>query len=88
MSNVARYLTPPEIARMWGTSVKKVLAFIDSQELPAIDLATNRGSRPRWKVTPEALAQFELTRRSLPAQPSVARRSPRKRDTAHVIQFV
>lgn len=88
MSNVVRYLTPPEIARMWGTSVKKVLAFIDSQELPAIDLATNRGSRPRWKVTPEALSQFELSRRSLPAQPRTATRRRKKRDAEHVIQFV
>src|SRR5437660_5835359 len=40
-------LTPPEVAKMWGITPEKVIAFIRSGELRAINVATRLGGRPR-----------------------------------------
>jgi excisionase family DNA binding protein len=41
------YRTPPEIARRLGVGPEKVLAWIRSGELAAVNLATTRHGRPR-----------------------------------------
>ena len=69
-------LTPPEIARMWGIKSQKVIAWIRSGELRAINAAENAsGYRPRFLVDVEDLALFELQREAKP----VERRPRRKR---------
>ena len=82
------YMTPPELARLWGVSVKKVLGFVEGGELPAIDLATKRGGRPRWKISAEAIAQFELVRGSAPKPATPAPRRRKPASDSRVIQFV
>lgn len=60
-----RKLTPPEVAEMWGVSNDKILAFIRSGELRAINAATpGRSQRPRYLIDLDDLADFER-RRSL-----------------------
>lgn len=51
-----------------------VLAWIRSGELRAIDVSRNRGGKPRWRVTPEALEAFELIRTPSPPPPRKRRR--------------
>ncbi len=78
-----RAATPSQIARKYGVGVHKVLHWIGTGELRAINVATNVVGRPRWVVTADALADFER-RRS--AQPKPApRRHPRKK--IDVIEF-
>ncbi len=57
-----RKLTPPMIARTWGIDVKKVIAWITSGELRAINGATHPGQRPRFLVDVDDLKTFEAAR--------------------------
>ena len=75
-------LTPPEIARRWGVSPEKIIGFIRSGELRAINGATNCGGRPRYLVDVTDLALFEQRRSVTPMPKMRKRRAP-----AGVIQF-
>ena len=57
-STTTKWLTPPNIAESLGVDPAKVLVWINSGELEASDVATKRGGRPRWRVSPEALERF------------------------------
>jgi hypothetical protein len=59
-----QYMTPPKIAAELGVSVNKVLHWITRGELPAVDISTDRATRPRWKVAVEDLAAFLESRRN------------------------
>lgn len=69
----ARYLTPPEIANRFGCKPETVIAWIRSGELAAINLARRGSLRPRYRVSPEALATFEQTRSVVPRTPPVSK---------------
>ena len=77
-------LSPPEVARRWGVSAEKVIAWIRSGELRAIDAATHRGGRPRYLVDLVDLAEFEA-KRAVVATPATHRR--RRRKDPAVIQY-
>ena len=70
-------LSPPQIARRWGVSPQKMLAWIGSGELRAINAATRLGGRPRFLIDVADLAAFE-ERRAVVATPAAVRR--RRRD--------
>ncbi len=72
-----RKLTPPEVALEWGLDVSKVIAWIRTGELRAMNAARNvNGSKPRFLIDREALAEFERARSTGPvAKPVRARRS-------------
>ncbi len=78
-------LTPPEIARMWGVSVEKVLTWIRTGELTAINAATSRTGRPRYLVDVKALAAFEDRRQVVAQTATTPRRKPRQKQG--VIEF-
>lgn len=70
-------LTPPEIAERYGVSPDKVLAWIRSGELRAINLATTPGGRPRYRIDLADLLAFEQRRAAQPvARPARRRQSP------------
>lgn len=77
------YFSPPEVARLFGVNPGKVLGFIRSGELPAVNVAASLTGRPRWRISPSDLAIFEQ-RRSAGKPPPVRRR--RRRDE-HIIEF-
>ena len=77
-------LRPTDIARRYRVSVHKILRWIATSELRAINVATDIARRPRWIVTPEALAEFER-RRAAQLAPAPRRRRRKKR--ADVIEF-
>jgi hypothetical protein len=76
--------SPPEIARAWGISVAKVLAWIKAGELLAVNAATRATGRPRYLVDVEDLADF-AARRSTVSPPLP--KSHRRRQPAEVIEF-
>ncbi len=77
--------SPAEIAIRWGCKVDKVLTLIGSGELVAINVATNRnGGKPRWRISPEALDDFERGRTTQPKLKPVTRRRKTKTE---VIKF-
>ncbi len=61
--------TPPEIARRWGISPEKVVGWIRSGELKAMNAATRIGGRPRYLIDARDLEAFELRRSVAPKQP-------------------
>jgi len=67
-------VTPPQVAAMWGISVAKVVGWIRSGELRAIDASSNRKQRPRYLIDIEDLAEFEQRRSTIPRPKSVPRR--------------
>ncbi|MDY0168499.1 MAG: helix-turn-helix domain-containing protein [Thermoguttaceae bacterium] len=73
-----RALSAAALARRLGVHPHKVLGWIRSGELRAVDLAERRGGRPRWKIMPAALDEFLSARQSQPPTP----RRRRRRQTA------
>jgi Helix-turn-helix domain len=74
-----RYLTPPQVARLFGVAPEKIVAFIRDGELQAIDMARRGSRRPRYRIAPHALQDFERQRMPHPPAPKPApRRSQRK----------
>jgi transposase len=52
-----------ELAERWGVNISKVGEWIRRGELRALNVAqTIKGHRPRYRVTAEAVADFERVR--------------------------
>jgi len=81
-SSPARYLTPPQIAAQLGVKPDRVLRWIRTGVLSAINLSDGR-LRPRFRVAPSDLEIFLSTRRV--AAPTRVVRRPRQ--DANVIAF-
>jgi len=71
---VTRKHSPPAIAKAWGIDPAKVVGWIRSGELPAVNAATKPNGRPRWLVDETDLHAFELARRSTPPTPAIRHR--------------
>jgi hypothetical protein len=69
-----KYLTPPELGKLWGVGGDKVLALIHSGELRAVNLAVNGAGRPRFRIAESEIRRFEEVRTSKPPVPKVRRR--------------
>ena len=70
-----RTLTVEEVAQRYAVGPKTVRQWIDAGELRAVNCGRRLGSRkPRFRVTPEALAAFELLRMPTPPPPQTRRR--------------
>lgn len=78
-------ITPPTLAKSWGISVDKVLAWIRSGELRAIDVSTRRGGRPRYLIDDGDIEAFEQLRAVQPI-PKPKRGRRKERDDS-VIEF-
>jgi len=75
--------TPPQLARRYGISPDKVLAWIRSGELRAVNVATRPFGRPRYVIPEAAIADFETRRAVSPLAP----RPRRTKAPAAVIEF-
>ncbi len=62
----------------------KVLEWIRAGELRALNVAQNRGGRPRWRIGADALAAFLAARSSSPAPRRPTRPRPKRQD---VVEF-
>jgi hypothetical protein len=56
------YQTPPQLARRWKCKPATVVALIRSGELEAFNLARAACTRPRYRISAEAIASFEERR--------------------------
>jgi hypothetical protein len=66
-------VTPPQLAREWRISPDKVLQWIRSGELPAINGAAEPNGRPRYLIDQADVELFEAARRVVPKKPSPIR---------------
>jgi excisionase family DNA binding protein len=78
-------LTPPELAKQWGLSVDKILAWVHSGELRATNVATKLGGRPRFLIDLADVAAFEARRSAVVSPPPKTRRHLKQE--ADVIEF-
>ncbi|HTM54857.1 MAG TPA: helix-turn-helix domain-containing protein [Pirellulales bacterium] len=70
------YRTPPQIAEQLGIATSKVLAWIARGELSAVNLAAATSTRPRWRISRDALETFLSSRQSRPKSvPTKVRRA-------------
>jgi hypothetical protein len=72
----AQYLTPPQLARRYGVKASKVVGWIRSGELRALDLATRGSRRPRYRIPPGSIEEFERGRSAAPLPRPIRRRRP------------
>lgn len=75
----ATYLTPPQYAARLGVPPDKVVAWIRRGELQAMNMAESpNGERPRFRISPQAIEDFERLRAVVPAPKPIRRnrRSP------------
>jgi hypothetical protein len=77
MPDASRYVSPPQYAERLGVKPDKVLAWINTGELRAVNTATFRGGRPRWRIPPDAIIAIENSRAAKP--PVRVRRRPREK---------
>ncbi len=85
MSVKKQKMRPREVAREYGVSVDKVLAWIRAGELPAINGATTQTGRPRFLISRADLERFEVSRAVVPPPEPAPRR--RRKDPADVQYF-
>lgn len=78
------YTSPPAVAETLGINVCKVLSWIKSGELRAVNVAARAGRRPRWRIAQTDLDSFLAGRTATPPVKTTRRR--RRADPA-VIQF-
>ena len=55
-------LTPPELAKVERVKPDKIVAEIRAGRLDAHDVASPGSKRPRFRITPEAVAAWRLRR--------------------------
>ena len=67
-------LTPPQVAQRYGVSPDTVRGWIASGQLPAVNVG--KGSRPRFRISADALRDFDAKR---PPQVVPTARSQRRR---------
>ena len=60
-------ITPPQLAREWGIATDKVLNWIRSGELRAVNAATKRNGVPRYLIDRDDIAAFERARAAAPS---------------------
>jgi hypothetical protein len=77
-------ISPPELAARWGVDAHKVLCWIRSGELKAVNLATTLAGRPRYAIDEREIELFELRRSTTGPAPAPRRR--RARDL-QIIEF-
>jgi hypothetical protein len=77
-------ISPPALATQWGVDVQKILTWIRSGELRAVNLATDRNGRPRYAIDQADIAVFEASRAVTPPARPVRRR---RASQEGVIQF-
>lgn len=67
---IDRALTIKELCERYGVNEHTVLGWIRTGELKAVNVGRRPGTKkPRWRITADALATFELIRTHNPPPP-------------------
>jgi hypothetical protein len=66
--------SPPEIAKLLKIAPESVIAMIRRGDLSGFDVASPGSSRPRFRITEFALADFIARREIKPPTPAVRRK--------------
>jgi excisionase family DNA binding protein len=75
-------LSVRDLCERYGVSEGTVLGWIKRGELKALNVGRRPGAKkPRWRITQQALEQFELARTRTPPPRRARRRKKRPTDT-------
>jgi transposase len=86
VSHAGTFLDVAAVAARFGVTVATVLQWIHSGELRALNVARKPSTKkPRWRVSEEALAEFEVSRSHEP--PILRVRRPHRRREQGVVEF-
>ena len=80
-------LTPPELAELWGISPAKIIGFIRSGELRAINVAQSDCHRPRYLIDVADIERLEQSRRVIPDGGLSTTQKLRRKAAAGVKEF-
>jgi excisionase family DNA binding protein len=69
-----KWYSPPQVAEQLGVNPEKVIGWIRSGELRAINVAARLGSRPRFRIGEADLLAFVQQRSAVPTTPTPKRR--------------
>jgi excisionase family DNA binding protein len=75
---VGAALTVPEVAERLRVGEDTVRGWIATEELKAINVASRGSRRPKWRISPEALAAFEAARAAGAPRPALSPQSRRR----------
>ncbi len=81
-TTAAAGLTTADVAKRYRVGQDRVRAWIAAGELRALNTASAQCGRPRYVVTPEALAEFERRRAAGPPP-----KAPRRRRQAAAVDY-
>ena len=83
------FYTPRALAKHWGVHVDKVLRFIHAGDLPAFNAASRQSKLPRYRISVDAVREFEAAHAACPAglQKTEAPRRKKRSDTAAVHRY-
>lgn len=62
---IEKTFTPPALAKLWGVHSDKIRRWIEAGKLSASNLGEGE-SRPRWRITESAAAEFLASRQNKP----------------------
>ncbi len=80
-----RYLSTSQVADQLQVNAGKVIYWISSGQLRAVNVAASAGGRPRWRIAAAELEAFLLRRSGSPA--AVPRPRRRRQADPEVIRF-
>lgn len=63
-----KFFAPAELAEEWSVTDDKVIDFIKSGELEAVNLALSKGGKPRYRISEAAVEKF-LADRAIRTKP-------------------
>lgn len=82
-----RKLSVPMVARQIGVADQKVLKWIKTGELRAVNLATSPHNRPRYSIDVDDLEAFERSRQVIPESGLTSTRRLRRRAASDVKDY-
>lgn len=83
---MSEWFTPPQIASSRHIRLAKVLSWIRSGQLEAVNHAENPSGRPRWRISIHALEAFDRAR-SCRNQVMPAVRRPARHPSKQVTEY-
>jgi hypothetical protein len=84
---IRRKRSVPTVAREMGVAEKKVIGWIRSGELRALNLARSRDGRPRYAIDVADIEAFEQSRQVIPDGGASTTQRLRRRTPGNVKEF-
>lgn len=74
------YITPIEYAERIGIDPQKVRNWIESGLLRAVNISNGK-VKPRWKISPEAITDFEESRSERTQKPTKSKQKRKRKQS-------